>query len=77
LVKPSSGWFVDEPWLFMRWDAESNCVIAEWKGFATREEFQGALMRALEVVRERQAISFVNDTLRLELVSEEDHRWIR
>jgi hypothetical protein len=31
----------------------------------------------LEVVREKQAVSFVNDTRRLELISDEDQRWIR
>jgi hypothetical protein len=69
--------YLDEPWLQLRWDGEHRCVFAEWKAFATTSEFQGALIKALEVVAERHAVSFVNDTRKLELVSDEDQRWIR
>jgi hypothetical protein len=69
--------YLNEPWLFMRWDGEHQCVFAEWKAFATSEEFQGALTLALKAVRERQAVNFVNDTRKLELISGEDQRWIR
>jgi hypothetical protein len=34
-------------------------------------------MKALEVVRERQAVNFVSDTQKLESISDEDQRWIR
>jgi hypothetical protein len=61
----------------MRWDSVYRCVFAEWKKFSTSREFQGALTRVLEVVRERQAVNFVNDTRKLELISDEDQRWIR
>lgn len=69
--------YVDEPWLLMRWDSDHQCVFAEWKAFATTSEFQGALMRVLEVLRERHAVNFVTDTRNLESVSTEDQRWIR
>lgn len=68
---------VDEPWLEMRWDVEHRCVLAEWKAFATSSDFQGALRMALEVIRQRNGATFVNDTRRLELVSDEDQRWLR
>ncbi len=61
----------------MRWDNDHQCVFAEWKAFATSEEFQGALTVALKAVRERQAVNFVNDTRKLELISDEDQHWIR
>ena len=69
--------YVDKPWLLLRWDRESRCVIAVWKAFATTSEFQGAMTKALDVHRERQAVCFVNDTRHMELVSDEDQRWIR
>jgi hypothetical protein len=69
--------YVDEPWLLMRWDSEHQCVFAEWKAFATSSEFQGALMRALEAGRTRPGFNFVNDTRKLELISDEDQRWIQ
>lgn len=61
----------------MRWDSDHQCVFAEWKTFATSGEFQGALTRVLEVIRERTAVNFVTDTRNLESVSNEDQRWIR
>ena len=60
----------------MRWDSEHHCLFAEWKGFATSAEFQGALLTAVEVIRERNGAAFVNDTRKLELVSDTDQRWL-
>ena len=68
--------FVDEPWLFMRWDEPSHGIFAEWKAFATSEEFRGALTKAIEIIRDRRARCFVNDTRKLELITDEDQRWI-
>jgi hypothetical protein len=68
--------YVDKAWLHMRWDSEHGCLFAEWKGFATSAEFQGALLTAVEVIRERNGAAFVNDTRKLELVSDADQRWL-
>jgi SpoIIAA-like len=68
---------MDEPFLLIRWDQEHACVFADWKGFATSSEFQRGLTKALEAVRERQAVNFVSDTQELESISDEDQRWIR
>jgi hypothetical protein len=76
-VQPVGDLYMDEPWLLLRWDGDHQCVFAEWKAFATSVEFQGGLTRALEIVRERQVVNFVNDTRRLELISDEDRRWLR
>lgn len=76
-ITPTGDVYVDEPWLLMRWDSDHECVFAEWKGFATSAEFQGGLTKAIEVIQEKQALCFVNDTRKLELISEEDQRWIR
>ena len=68
---------MDEPWVLIRWDQERGCVFADWKGFATRSEFQSGLTKALDVVKERQAVNLVSDTQKLESISDEDQRWIR
>jgi hypothetical protein len=68
--------YVDKAWLHMRWDSEHDCLFAEWKGFATSAEFQGALLKAVDVIRERSGAAFVNDIRKLELVSDEDQRWL-
>ena len=68
---------MDEPWVLIRWDQDHRCVFADWKGFATSSEFQSGLTKALAVVKERQAVNLVSDTQKLELISDEDQRWIR
>jgi hypothetical protein len=68
---------MDEPWVLIRWDQEHRCVFADWKGFATSSEFQSGLTKALDVVKERQAVNLVSDTQKLESISDEDQRWIR
>jgi hypothetical protein len=68
--------YVDERWLLMRWDGEHQCLLAEWKGFATSAEFRGALLKAIDVIRERNGAGFVTDTRKLELVSDDDQRWL-
>lgn len=60
----------------MRWDSEHKCLLAEWKGFATSAEFRGALLKAVDVIRERNGAGFVTDTRKLELVSDDDQRWL-
>jgi hypothetical protein len=70
------GVYVDEAWLLLRWDSEHNCLFAEWKGFATSAEFQGALLKAIDVIRDKNGAAFVNDTRKLELVSDDDQRWL-
>src|SRR6478736_4898530 len=73
---PSDTIYVDKAWLHMRWDSEHDCLFAEWKGFATSAEFQAALLKAVDVIRERNGAAFVNDIRKLELVSDEDQRWL-
>jgi hypothetical protein len=73
---PNDTIYVDKAWLHMRWDSEHDCLFAEWKGFATSAEFQGALLKAVDAIRQRNAAAFVNDIRKLELVSDEDQRWL-
>ena len=74
---PTGDLYVNQPYLMMRWDSDYRCVFAEWKAFATSDEFQSALMKTLEVLRERHGVCFVTDARKLEVVSDEDQTWIR
>ncbi len=69
--------FLDTPWLLMSWDGYHRCVFAEWKAFATHQEFQGAFMKAIEALGARKSERFVNDIRKLESVNDEDRRWLR
>jgi len=77
LTESQGNIYVDTPWVSVRWDIDHGCVIVEWKAFATHEEFQGALTKALEVIRERGASCLVNDARHLESMNAEDQWWIR
>jgi hypothetical protein len=66
----------DEPWLTISWDAEHGCVVAEFKGFCTSEEFRASTTKILDAIRARGAASLVSDNRRLEGVVDEDQRWL-
>jgi hypothetical protein len=69
--------FRDEPWLSIQGDRNSNCVYAEWKGFANSGEFRSSTMRILEAIQATGATSLVSDNRRLEGVTDQDQLWIR
>src|ERR1700682_5873848 len=69
--------YMDEPRLLMHWDPGHQCVFVEWRTIATSAEFRGGLTQVLNVARDHSAFSFVNDTRNLELVTDQDQRWMR
>jgi len=78
-VSPSSQGdaFEDKPWLSVQSDRNSNCIYAEWKGFATSVEFRAGTMRILDAIRAINAASLISDNRRLEGVTAQDQLWIR
>jgi hypothetical protein len=68
--------YVDEPWLFMRWDDEHQCVYSEWKGFANSPEFRSALMKGLEAIREHNATRYLTDSRKVKVIVREDQEWV-
>ena len=69
--------FEDKPWLSVQSDRSSNCIYAEWKGFATSVEFRAGTMRILDAIRAINAASLISDNRRLEGVTAQDQLWIR
>ena len=69
--------FEDKPWLSVQSDRNSNCIYAEWKGFATSVEFRAGTMRILDAIRAINAASLISDNRRLEGVTAQDQLWIR
>lgn len=68
--------YADEPWLSIRWDSEHKCVYAEWKGFATTVEFRAGLMKGLQAIREKQAVSYVSDARKIKVIVGKDQQWV-
>lgn len=72
---PADDVYVDEPWVYMRWDRVHKCVHSEWRGFANSAEFRATLMKGLQAVRERHATGYVSDTRKIRVIVHEDQKW--
>jgi hypothetical protein len=69
--------FLDERWLTIRWDGEHRYVYAQFKAFATSDEFRAGTLKILDAIRERRASSLVSDNRKLEGVAQLDQLWLR
>jgi hypothetical protein len=67
--------YVDEPWLFMRWDPAHRCVHSEWRGFANSAEFRAGVMKGVEAIRQHHAKGYVSDTRKVKVIVHEDQKW--
>jgi hypothetical protein len=67
--------YADEPWVSVRWEDELQGVHTEWKAFANSQEFRGALMKALEAIRENHAVRYLSDTRKVKVIVREDQEW--
>jgi hypothetical protein len=68
--------YIDEPFLLMRWDDEHKCVFVQWRSVATSAQFRDVLTKVLAVARDNHACRFVSDTRNLELITDQDQRWM-
>jgi hypothetical protein len=69
--------YVDSRYLWIRVDLPRQCVIAEFKGFATSAEFRVGTMKILDAIKERRVHSLISDNRKLEVVTAADQLWIR
>jgi hypothetical protein len=69
--------YLDELYLSIRWRAIPQILYAEWKGFATSEEFRSALLIGLRAIRERHVLGYVSDARKAKVVTAEDQVWVR
>jgi hypothetical protein len=69
--------YADEPYQTIHMDRELNCVLSEWKGFATSLEFRAGSNKVFEAIRDNHAVSLVIDNRRSEGVAPLDQLWIR
>jgi SpoIIAA-like len=72
---PISDLYLDEPWVSIRWNDVHHCVYTKWKAFATSAEFRAALMRALDAIRDHQAVGYVSDTRKIKVIVHKDQAW--
>jgi hypothetical protein len=69
--------YLDEPYLSIRWRAIPQILYAEWKGFATSDEYRAALLTGVRAIRERHVIGYVSDARKQKLVLPQDMQWAR
>ena len=68
--------YLDAPYLSIRWRAIPQILYAEWKGFATSEEFRSALLIGLRAIREHHVRGYVSDARKAKVVTPDDRKWV-
>jgi hypothetical protein len=68
--------YLDEPYLSIRWRAVPQILFAEWKGFATSEEFRAALLTGVRAIREHHVVGYVSDARKAKVFLPEDMQWV-
>lgn len=69
--------YLDAPYVSVRWEAQGQWVVAEWKGLATSSDFRAAQETTLQAIQENRAVRFLLDSRRAKLVRVEDEVWVR
>jgi hypothetical protein len=69
--------YLDEPYLSIRWRGVPQILYAEWRGFATSEEYRAALMTGLRAIRERHVLGYVSDARKMKVITLADQQWVK
>jgi hypothetical protein len=69
--------YLDARYASIRWEAEGQWVVTEWKGRATGPEFRMVQERTLGAIAENHALLFLLDVRNLKVVLSEDAIWVR
>jgi hypothetical protein len=68
--------YLDKPYLSIRWRSVPQILYAEWKGYATSEEFRAALMTGVRAIREHHVVGYVSDARRAKVIAPDDTKWV-
>ena len=68
--------YLDTPYVLVRWEAQGQWVLAEWKGSGTTPQFRAAQEMTLVAIHENDALRFLADTRKAMPVLGEDRRWL-
>jgi hypothetical protein len=77
MVETGDQIYLDEPYLSIRWRPVPKILYAEWKGFATSEQFRAALLIGVRAVREHHVLAYVSDARKAKAVQPADEKWAR
>jgi len=68
--------YLDAPYLSIRWRSVPQILFAEWKGFATSEEFRAALLKGVQAIRDHHVVGYVSDARKAKVFVTEDLQWV-
>jgi hypothetical protein len=51
-------------------------LYAEWRGYATSQEFREALLIGLGAIRERHVLGYVSDARKAKVFTADDQKWV-
>lgn len=68
--------YLDEPYLSIRWRSVPQILFAEWKGYATSDEFRAALLKGVQAIREHHVVGYVSDARKAKVFVAEDMKWV-
>jgi hypothetical protein len=69
--------YLDAPYLSIRWRSVPQILFAEWKGFATSEEFRAALLKGVQAIREHHVVGYVSDARKAKVFVADDLSGLR
>ncbi|KJD45834.1 hypothetical protein [Paenibacillus terrae] len=67
--------YYESPEALVSWNQEIKTVVIEWKGFATRDEYQIPLNKSLELLIANKATKSIANTLKFSAISPADQQW--
>ncbi|NMI03364.1 hypothetical protein HF638_05220 [Paenibacillus sp. SZ31] len=67
--------YYESPEALVSWNQELKAVIIEWKGFATRDQYQVPLNKSLELLIAKKATKSIANTLKFSAISPADQQW--
>jgi hypothetical protein len=76
-ITPTTGVYVDEPYLSIRWDSVHQHVLSEWRAFANSIELRAALLKGIQAIADNRAVAYVSDARKVRVIVHEDQKWIR
>lgn len=68
--------YLDAPHVTVRWDAQWEWVIVEWRGSGTTPEFRAAQEISLVAIHENHALRFLSNARNADQLLGEDRRWL-
>src|SRR5687768_9481999 len=66
-----------KPYVTIELDEKAHCLIQNWKGFATSEQFREAINQSVRFFEEKQNLNkIISNTKDLAVVKKEDTDWV-